>query len=407
MDLDEWPGRWQDAVPRARTLARRANDARVTAAFAKLLDEMPWTSRGSIELWTIVVRALGKSGDPVARRTVDRLLRSGTTFYDAHVMKKLLREAQAELADVKAAPAAPTTRVADSDEARAVQADALVEKGDPRGELIALQSAPPTKASLARQKALIRAHEKSWLGGLAAAVRKGTTVWERGVLVACTLDDKTGVVKRATGQAALVTVRRVGFHGRKFVEAEEMVRFFSHRVLANLRAVEYMQGFDMHRILELADGRLGHLEEITATHWRDCLAEVHRHFPKLHTIGSEWRQPTDELIRAPIWKRIERLIAWTDDRAIDRFNNLLRAYRSPTLHKLRLRCYRDEGWLEYDRETGVVDVAIDKVHFGDALAEAKGIKLLRVRALRRKLEEEWLRGAATKLGAKLEITRAS
>ena len=62
---------------------------------------------------------------------------------------------------------------------RQVLADALLERGDPRGELIALQLArargEPTVA--ARETALLREHASEWAGELA---RAGTVVFERG-----------------------------------------------------------------------------------------------------------------------------------------------------------------------------------------------------------------------------------
>ncbi len=75
-----------------------------------------------------------------------------------------------------------------ADGPRAVLADHLLELGDPRGELIALQLAklrtPLSHASARREKQLLDDHELSWLGPLGAVILPTTTVWERGFLVA-------------------------------------------------------------------------------------------------------------------------------------------------------------------------------------------------------------------------------
>jgi uncharacterized protein (TIGR02996 family) len=67
-----------------------------------------------------------------------------------------------------------------------VLADWLVEQGDPHGELIAVQLAredrPEDMALIARERALLEAHEAGWLGGLAehGLVPSPTVAWRRG-----------------------------------------------------------------------------------------------------------------------------------------------------------------------------------------------------------------------------------
>ena len=68
----------------------------------------------------------------------------------------------------------------DDDHARAVYADHLLEHGDPRGELIALQLAG-TEA--ARQAALLETHGEAWLGSLRGQVVRESVRWERGFVV--------------------------------------------------------------------------------------------------------------------------------------------------------------------------------------------------------------------------------
>ncbi|MBL8916623.1 MAG: TIGR02996 domain-containing protein [Archangium sp.] len=71
----------------------------------------------------------------------------------------------------------------EDDGARAVYADALSARGDPRGEFITLQLAPKlTTAQRARMRSLLDKHERIWSGPLVTVLEKRT--YERGFLVA-------------------------------------------------------------------------------------------------------------------------------------------------------------------------------------------------------------------------------
>jgi uncharacterized protein (TIGR02996 family) len=78
----------------------------------------------------------------------------------------------------------------DNTEARLVYADALQEQGDPRGEFIALQCAGTTPSR--RERALLRVHEREWLGGLDAHVLKHGVVFRRGFVAAAVLGMNVG-----------------------------------------------------------------------------------------------------------------------------------------------------------------------------------------------------------------------
>ena len=61
----------------------------------------------------------------------------------------------------------------DNDDPRHILADYLVERGDPRGELIALQLQPKLKpAERKRMKELLKAHGREWLGAIEPAIGK-------------------------------------------------------------------------------------------------------------------------------------------------------------------------------------------------------------------------------------------
>jgi len=149
--------------------------SRVLAVFARVIDgaiaarvpeiEAGWKFRESQRDWmhTHLGRAVASVDrppvvlDPAERARIAAL---AAQLGSPVVPAKGRRTEEALLAEVYAAP--------EDDAPRAVLADFLLEKGDPRGELIALQlRADKSKAELAREKALLAEHGKRWLGGLA------------------------------------------------------------------------------------------------------------------------------------------------------------------------------------------------------------------------------------------------
>jgi uncharacterized protein (TIGR02996 family) len=93
------------------------------------------------------------------------------------------------------------------DAPRQVLADHLLERGDPRGEFIALQLSGTDPA---REHALVAKHAKSWLGPLAGVVAIPKCRFERGFLVETTIDtDATEPLRRVIGDPAWSTVERL------------------------------------------------------------------------------------------------------------------------------------------------------------------------------------------------------
>jgi uncharacterized protein (TIGR02996 family) len=76
----------------------------------------------------------------------------------------------------------------DDNDERAVVGDMLLERGDPRGELIALQLAPPNRERVVRANALLATHRDRWLGPLRDAVSR--VRFRRGFLDACRVDGR-------------------------------------------------------------------------------------------------------------------------------------------------------------------------------------------------------------------------
>lgn len=95
------------------------------------------------------------------------------------------------------------------DDVRLVHADALSEQGDPRGELIALQvrryhGGP---SSLERERELLEAHGRSWLGPMAPAVTRATYV--RGFPERVSLSPARDVPSEAYEDHRWLTVRSI------------------------------------------------------------------------------------------------------------------------------------------------------------------------------------------------------
>lgn len=93
-----------------------------------------------------------------------------------------------------------------SNEARLVYADWLQERGDPRGEFIALQCR--TRRS-PREEELLRLHAKKWLGPLGAVVQLSGLVFERGFPVAGQLAGTVSELRRVAGHPAWATFRKL------------------------------------------------------------------------------------------------------------------------------------------------------------------------------------------------------
>jgi hypothetical protein len=106
-------------------------------------------------------------------------------------------------------PFAAVYAAPDDDQPRAALANRLA--GKPRGELIALQLLPPTRANGARVKRLLAAHQDEWLASLGGALVKRSIKWERGFPVAGQLAAQRNAAgwDALIGLPALATLRRL------------------------------------------------------------------------------------------------------------------------------------------------------------------------------------------------------
>jgi uncharacterized protein (TIGR02996 family) len=103
---------------------------------------------------------------------------------------------------------------------RAVVADALLERGDPRGELIALQLAQAAHAEpTARERELLGRYERRWLGGLAAVAWPGSVRFDGGFVIALELKRDASAIAEAMTAAQWATLRVLRLPRGRLAEA--------------------------------------------------------------------------------------------------------------------------------------------------------------------------------------------
>jgi uncharacterized protein (TIGR02996 family) len=102
----------------------------------------------------------------------------------------------------------------DADAPRLVYADWLLERDDPRGELIALQFKQHRGEILKRSEAgqakkLIAKHQRAWLGALYKVTRPDKNVFKRGFLDSCCFCSKGAMERAVIGNPLWSTVREM------------------------------------------------------------------------------------------------------------------------------------------------------------------------------------------------------
>lgn len=205
------------------------------------------------------------------------------------------------------------------DTPRHVYADYLQERGDPRGEFIALQMRAGDAEAQRRASALLEKHERAWLGPLAKAVATSTVVFERGFLAACTTD----VTRKAEANIvfdrdewATVTRLTFGSHGELTGKMRALVevRGLSESALAALATHRFEQlevlGFAIGSGLRMGKPCSAGLKALASTTGLPRLRELDIRVPQ------EWVRPGFRtrgsadfawLLQAPLGAQIEAL----------------------------------------------------------------------------------------------------
>lgn len=193
---------WLDALPVRRTYAGSHVAHRVKEARERLLARQPGGSEGAPML------------GPEEEILVAALRTTAAGAVVAAPLERVSASEQDLLAAIHAAP--------EDDAPRLVYADWLVEREDPRGELINLQIAlargEGTPRAERRANALVKQLGKALLGPLARCVAVKDAVFERGFLAAATVRVRTkGLAETELSDPAWATVRRLTFDGPSLV----------------------------------------------------------------------------------------------------------------------------------------------------------------------------------------------
>jgi uncharacterized protein (TIGR02996 family) len=199
------------AAGRVASLEWLKEDPRVSAAIVALLHDPPFHATGAKPFWTRVFALLDANPDPRALPGLDKAFGTGLAAIGGATMRAWMNGkvtvAMAKLKErfpdqVKTAPgvaklaraitftastkpvakpaAGPRTErelftavyaAPDDDGPRAVLSDFLIERGDPRGEFIALQLRRTSNAEPGREATLLTKHQPGWLGELSGVVR--------------------------------------------------------------------------------------------------------------------------------------------------------------------------------------------------------------------------------------------
>lgn len=185
-----------DITERLVALIDFPTDARIGDAAARLIEKSPVRMSAENPLFSVLALVLSVHGHRAHRDAVRRLVEHVPALSWA---EQVLPDADAP--ETKATPSvAPSSEAAflawiaeaPADRARRhAFADWLLERGNPRGELMSLQLAslerPLSPAEAKRAGALQKKHEKEWLKPFGRGVRKGTARFSGGLLASVEL----------------------------------------------------------------------------------------------------------------------------------------------------------------------------------------------------------------------------
>ena len=324
-----------ETLTRLDELARWPRDPRLHRGLAEWLDHMPFRSGPFL---TRLLELVGETADPRALAGLHVSMWEGQRLKRAE--KKIrarfpegppvatgaeaeaIRRIAAHVADAVPSPAQKKATAAaeadllraiyehpEDDQPRLVYADWLLERGNPRGELIQLQfarvrgSAP--KGSATRERKLLDAGWKQWLGGIELRIHKDGMRFERGF--ADTLELVRGYGSKTWELPAWSTVRVLDWYHRRSDERDvrEMTEGGWWRSLREILSIG-PAGFVALSASPLA----AQLEVMGGTDYdppRDGTFDVLARFPKLDALAYRTRHRLAPSVIA--WMREPRILA--------------------------------------------------------------------------------------------------
>ncbi|MDQ3369019.1 MAG: TIGR02996 domain-containing protein, partial [Myxococcota bacterium] len=302
-------GSWGEGYLRLVHVARWPADPRIEDALVRWLETVPYRST-SAPFYKAVLALASRIRNPALLprlEAADALIEANVSATLGDWLRRQLEKLIADVRPGLATPTAPpSARLAAIDEAlahatqatapraevdellqaiyarpddtarRLVYGDALLERGDARGELITLQcQAARTAEQQRRETKLLKEHGLTWLGELAPIIMKGYR-FERGFLAECRIDsNKADRIRPLIGHPAWSTVRKL----------EDSAQIAFHPVMRSLRELVFRPNRARDR--ERLDDA-----------WRELFAGTPRPIETLHLTDLDMSADADEQIAA-------------------------------------------------------------------------------------------------------------
>jgi uncharacterized protein (TIGR02996 family) len=285
-------GRCEHAIARLEKLATWPHDPRIVEKLVSIVcadprqrrgetSPVPFTSQPNRGFWNELLILLEERGDDavVERLRAMTKRKTQTKFEDwlAAKITKLIPELAAR--ETMALPAATKKEIAalakqlerdeateqpaantgtalydavwaapDDDAPRLVLADFLTERGDPRGEFIALQLARHAgkldATGKKREKELLKRHKKQWLGPIAPLVQPYHLRFERGFLVTCQLEPNAELEKTLGTHPAWSTIREYLVHDYAKVTAKALAALLKSHGATKISSGTFTRGIE-------------------------------------------------------------------------------------------------------------------------------------------------------------------
>ncbi|MFT3708261.1 MAG: TIGR02996 domain-containing protein [Archangium sp.] len=303
-----------EVTERLNAFRTKAKDPRVTRTIEQLVTNVKWSSDGAKPMWRAVFELAGKTADPRLRALkpefkVRPAMQDWLSKQYASAVEELpegFKPAADEAKWVKELAALPQIKkpagardeaalfanvYADpsNDAPRLVLADFLTERGDPRGEFITLQCTAPG-TDVKREKALLKEHEKKWLGAIAPVLAKDVE-WKRGFPVKGRALFKAQRDADKFGNAPeWATFEELEWSEPGAASANQ--RRYTLHVSSAFRLLRHADNPFFASLLE-GDAVWPHLETLrvsltSASDVAQFVAAAAKRFPKLHTIDFRW-----------------------------------------------------------------------------------------------------------------------